>query len=103
MAPWWREALDWSSSLVILQDTTCQQFIESLAVGRDMLLKIETAKDRIKTNTKLPLESNLESNMVKMEDKPVKGEDGADDEVKLASVPSKLMCSRGWTSKILLR
>ena len=93
LAPWWREALNWSSSLVILQDTTCQQFIESLAEGKEMLLKTETVKGCIKTNTKLPLEGHIQSNSLKMEDKPVKGEIKTEDEVKLASVPSKLMSS----------
>ena len=93
LAPWWREVLDWSSSLVILQDTSCQQFIESLEASKEMLLKTETIKGRIEPKPKLPLEDHIESNSVKMDDKPFKGEDEAEDEVKLASVPLKLMSS----------
>ena len=93
LAPWWREVLDWSSSLVILQDTSCQQFIESLEASTEMLLKTETIKGPIEPNTKLPLKGHIESNSVKMEDEHVKGEDGSEDGVKQASVPLKLMSS----------
>ena len=100
LAPWWREALDWSSSLVLLPDTTCDQFMESLAAGKQILQNTDTVKGHIKKNIKLSSEVIPKPKSVKMEhsleDKPeplVEGEDEAKNNVKLAPVPSKLMSS----------